>query len=292
MTIKLIMYHFDTIILLLHILQKKSLLTAISIGLCKLHNNMSYLKDISDAELKKGIKDFLQTAPGIYMPALTIDTVIFGFHNDKLKVLLLRFGNTVHFVLPGGVIKKEENLDDAALRILQERTGLENIYLEQFHTSGNIHRSQDNVAKELVEKIVGKIPNTNWFQQRFVSVCYYALVDDTKVNPQPEPFFTEFKWVDITRVPRLLFDHNLIIKKALSRLQSDLDEKLVAFNLLEETFTMQQLQKLYEAVYQKKFVRTNFQRKILSMNVLERLEKQYSGGAHKAPYLYRFTENK
>jgi len=253
---------------------------------------MRYQKDIEEKELKEGIKDFLETAPEIYMAGVSVDTVIFGFHNDKLKVLLLRFGSTNNCVLPGGYIKKEEDLDDAALRILQERTGLENIYLDQFYTSGNTGRSQKNMARELVEKIVGKIPNNNWFEQRFISVCYYALIDDTKVNPQPEPFFTEFKWFPIDKLPKMLFDHPAIIQKALKRLQSDLDEKLVGFNLMSETFTMNELQKLYEAVYQKKFVRTNFQRKMLSLNVLERLEKQYSGKAHKAPYLYRFTEKK
>ena len=169
---------------------------------------MSYLNNISDEELRKGIMRFLETAPDIYMPAVTIDTVIFGFHNDKLKVLLLRFGHSTHFVLPGGYIKKEENLDDAALRILQERTGLQNIYLEQFYTSGNSNRANETATKEIIEKILGSIPRINWFEQRFISVCYYALVDDTKVNPQPEPFFTEFKWFDVTRVPKLLFDQS------------------------------------------------------------------------------------
>jgi hypothetical protein len=253
---------------------------------------MNHLKNITDKELKQGIKEFLETAPEIYMPSVSVDTVIFGFNNDKLKVLVLRFGNTSYFVLPGGYIRKDENLDDAALHILQERTGLQNIYLEQFYTSGNINRLHEVTPKDIVEKITGRLPNSNWFNQRFISVCYYALIDDTKVIPQPAPFFTEFKWVDVTRVPKLLYDHNLIIKKALSRLQADLDEKLVGFNLMSETFTMNELQKLYEAVHQKKFVRTNFQRKMLNLDVLERLEKHYSGKSHKAPYLYRFAESK
>ncbi|WP_254640072.1 NUDIX domain-containing protein [Chitinophaga sp. GbtcB8] len=239
--------------------------------------------------LKEGIREFMETAPAIYMPGLSVDTVIFGFHNDKLKVFLLRFANTPYFILPGGFIKKEENLDDAALRILQERTGLQDIYLEQFYTSGNTSRSKETVAKEELQKIIGKAQWSNWFDQRFVSVCYYALIDDTKVKPETEIFFTEFKWFDVNKLPKLMYDHDLIIKKALSRLQSDLDEKLVGFNLMSETFTMGQLQKLYEAVHQKKFVRTNFQRKLLSLNVLERLEKQYTGKAHKAPFLYRFV---
>ncbi len=251
---------------------------------------MSYLKNISDKELKKGITQFMETAPDIYMPGVSVDTVIFGFNNDKLKVLLLRFGNTPYFVLPGGYISKEENLDDAAMRILRERTGLQNIYLEQFYTSGNANRSHGALTKEIVEKIIGTIPHSNWFEQRFISVCYYALVDDTKVNPQPEPFFRVFKWFAVTKLPRLSYVHDLIIKKALSRLQADLDEKLVGFNLMSETFTMAHLQKLYEAVHQKKFVRTNFQRKMLSLNALERLEKHYSGKSHKAPYLYKFLK--
>jgi len=253
---------------------------------------MNNIDIISDKELKKGIRQFLETAPGIYMAGVSVDTVIFGFHNDKLKALMLRFGNTPYFVLPGGYIMKEENLDDAALRILQERTGLKNIYLEQFYTSGNTSRSREDVVKELMQKMIGVIPNSNWFNQRFVSVCYYALIDDTKVNPVVENFFTEIKWFDVNKLPKTLYDHDMVITKALKRLQADLDEKLVGFNLMSETFTMGQLQKLYEAVYQKKFVRTNFQRKILSLNVLERLEKQYSGKSHKAPYLYRFAESK
>jgi 8-oxo-dGTP diphosphatase len=253
---------------------------------------MSLIQQISDEELKEGILNFLETAPAIYMPAVTIDTVTFGFHNDKLKVLLLRFANTPHFLLPGGYIRKEEHLDDAAMRILCERTGLENIYLEQFYTTGSTDRGMESPVTEMMKEFIGIVPNNNWFDQRFISVCYYALVDDTKVNPQTEAFFTEFKWCDVTRLPKLLYDHNLIVKKALKRLQADLDEKLVGFNLMSETFTMNELQKLYEAVYQKKLLRTNFQRKMLSLNVLERLEKQYSGKSHKAPYLYRFTKNK
>jgi len=253
---------------------------------------MNNIDIFNDKELKKGIKTFLETAPDVYMAGVSVDTVIFGFHNDKLKVLLLRFADTQYFVLPGGYIKKEEDLDDAALRILQERTGLKNIYLEQFYTSGSVSRLRGTVAKEIVEKIVGTIPNESWFDQRFISVCYYALIDDTKVDPVTEVFFTEFKWFDVNKLPKLLYDHDLMIKKALGRLQSDLDEKLVGFNLMTETFTMGQLQKLYEAVHQKKFVRTNFQRKMLSLNVLERLEKQYNGKAHKAPYLYRFVSLK
>ena len=253
---------------------------------------MTTADKLSKSELQELTREFLETAPDIYMPALSVDTVIFGFHNDKLKVLVSQVGDPPSFGLPGGFVRKDEDLDDAALRILQERTGFENIYLEQFYTSGKKDRSNEKLMRELVEKVFPKISLNHWFRQRFVSVCYYALIDDTKVQPSAEILFGEFKWCDINRVPKLIFDHNLIIRKALERLQSDLDEKLVGFNLMSETFTMNELQKLYEAVYQEKLIRTNFQRKMLSLGALERLEKQYNGKSHKAPYLYRFRKDK
>ncbi|MFC6100453.1 NUDIX hydrolase [Olivibacter domesticus] len=252
---------------------------------------MSYLKQISDKELKEGIEHFIQEAKGKYVPSVTLDTVIFGFHDNKLKVLLLRFAQTAHFILPGGYLSKDEDLDMAALRVLRERTGLDNIFLEQFYTSGKKNRTSNSIVSQLMKDLLGNLPADHWFNQRFVSVCYYALVDDTKVNPKPEPFFTEFKWFDIEAIPVLLYDHNLIVEKALKRLQTDLDTKLVGSKLMRDSFTMNELQKLYEAVFQHPFVRTNFQRKMLSLGILERLEKQYTGKSHKAPYLYRFTKD-
>ena len=253
---------------------------------------MTPTNEISRNELKKLTREFLETAPDVYMPGVSVDSVIFGFHNDKLKVLLSQLGDPPSFGLPGGFVMKNEDLDDAALRILQERTGFENIYLEQFYTSGKKDRSNGKILKELMEKVIGKMPEKSWFMQRFMSVCYYALIDDTKVKPSGEVIFGEFKWFDINRLPKLIFDHHLIIKKALATLQSDLDEKLVGSNLMSETFTMNELQRLYEAVYQEKLVRTNFQRKMLGLGVLERLEKQYNGKSHKAPYLYKFGKTK
>jgi hypothetical protein len=91
----------------------------------------------------------------------------------------------------------------------------------------------------------------------------------------------------VTALPKLFLDHNRIVIKALESMRRSLDEKLVAFALLSETFTMSELQLVYETILGKRLVRTNFQRKILSLDILERIEKKYTGGAHKAPYLYR-----
>src|SRR5215475_2784252 len=160
---------------------------------------------IQKDELRQMTVQFLETAPDIYLPALSVDTVIFGFHNAKLKVLLSAIGDAPFYSLPGGFVRKDEDLDDAALRILQERTGFANIYLEQFYTSGKKDRSSEKILKYVMEKAIGELPNLDWFSQRFVSVCYYALIDDTKVKPATQVFFTPFKWVDVSRIPKLIF---------------------------------------------------------------------------------------
>jgi 8-oxo-dGTP diphosphatase len=222
------------------------------------------------------------------LPNLSIDVVIFGFHDDRLKILLQRFFNSDHFVLLGGYIEKEENLHDSAVRILKERTGLDQIYLEQYYTFGDTDRLKTDLLQKVSRKSGADLPDEFLHSSRTISICYYSLVDYTKVKPMAGPFSMESIWFDIENLPPLLFDHEAMIQKAMQTLQSDLDRKLNGFNLMGETFTMADLQKLYEAVLQKKLVRTNFQRKMLSLGILERLEKQYTGKAHKAPYLYRF----
>lgn len=223
----------------------------------------------------------------LYLPGIAIDTVIFGFNDNKMMVLLLQYKNTNSFALPGGFIFKEEDINQAAKRILKERTGLSNIYLEQFYTFGD-NRRQDN-SLEIIMKARGMKPTKNHFLlKRFVSVGYYALVDFTKAVPAKDELSDDCKWYDLKKVPKLIQDHNTIIQKALETLRNDLDEKLIGFNLMADEFTMGELQGLYETVLDKKFRRTSFNRKILNLNILKVVDKKMTGGAHKAPYLYKF----
>jgi 8-oxo-dGTP diphosphatase len=227
-----------------------------------------------------------------FLPGLAIDTVIFGFHENQLKILLLQYENTGLFALPGGFIRKKENLDDAAQRILQERTGLKNIYLEQFYIFGNLDRD-DKAPMQKIMKGKGLTPEKDhWLLRRFVSVGYYALVDYTKAVPNPDLLSDSCKWYDLSGLPSLMLDHASIVEKALETLRLNLDRKLIAFNLMPETFTIIELQKLYETILGQKLLRTSFQRKMLGLGILERIAKKLTGGAHKAPYLYRFTSQK
>lgn len=197
-------------------------------------------------------------------------------------------------MLPGGFVKKTESIGDAARRILVNRTGVANIYLEQFKVFGNATRSQGSAMADLVKErseLLGTdIEYFRWLTERFVSIGYYALVDMSAVVARQSQFDTEINWFPLPELPDLFMDHEDIVLGALAALRLSLDRKLIGFNLLPKEFTMRELQELYEAVYDKKYVRANFQKRMLRLDILERLGKKFTGASNKAPYLYRFKE--
>ncbi|WP_229254044.1 NrtR DNA-binding winged helix domain-containing protein [Dyadobacter sp. NIV53] len=233
-----------------------------------------------------------------YIEQLSIDCVIFGYHEKQLKVLAPKLNFKGDFwAVPGGFVYQNEDIDIAANRILQERTGISEIYLDQFYVFGKAGRN--NI--EFMDKLIALNPERlsenglykkeyDWFTRRFVSIGYYALVDINKVIPQKTELDESILWYNIKDLPEMIIDHNEIVNKALAALRFNLDEKLIAFNLLPETFTMKEVQELYEAIFDKPFARNNFQKKILDLNVLERLEKKFTGAANKAPFLYRIRK--
>ncbi|MFN4084561.1 MAG: NUDIX hydrolase [Spirosomataceae bacterium] len=225
-----------------------------------------------------------------HITQVSIDCVIFGFHDQQLKVLVLKFKNADVFALPGGFIRQEEDIDTAARRILAERTGVTNIYLEQFATFGKVNRNNPELNRELLIKAGKPLREDHWLFQRTISIGYYALVDFTQVCPQVDDISDSCTWYDIQQVPPLFIDHREIMDKALETLRRDLPHQAVSSNLLPQQFTMHDLQVLYQTILGRPLVRTNFQRKMLSSGLLERIEKKYTGGAHRAPYLYRFKQ--
>ncbi|SKC09428.1 ADP-ribose pyrophosphatase YjhB, NUDIX family [Dyadobacter psychrophilus] len=230
-----------------------------------------------------------------YIQQLSIDCVIFGYHDKQLKVLVPKLNfNGDFWALPGGFVSQDEDIDTAANRILQQRTGISEIYLDQFYIFGKAARNSLLFMNKLIELNPQLLSENgqhgkefDWFTRRFVSIGYYALVDLNKVVPEKTDLDSSIGWYNIKELPEMIIDHNEIVEKALTALRFNLDEKLIAFNLLPETFTMKDVQELYETIYDKPFARNNFQKKILDLNVLERLEKKFTGAANKAPYLYR-----
>lgn len=230
---------------------------------------------------------------------ISIDCVIFGYHQKQLKVLVPKLDFIGDFyALPSGFVGQNEDIDAAAERILEERTGLKNVYLDQFKVFGKSTRNSANFLDKLIElnpeKLTKKSQNQgdyDWFTKRFISIGYYALVDINRVIPKISSLDSSINWININGLPNLIMDHNLIVEKAVEELKNDLDVKLNVFHLMPESFTMKDLQEVYETIFDKPVLRTNFQKKFLELNVLERLEKKFTGASNKAPYLYRFKSS-
>lgn len=230
------------------------------------------------------IKEIEDASADLYskaLPHISIDCVLFGFRDNCLNTLLLKFKDEENWMLPGGYVYKDESLDDAAKRILLERSGAEKIFLNVFNVFGNLNRSEvffEDYSDDL------------WHKQRFVSIGYYALVDHTKVTPVVDVYSDICEWVPVDNLPHTIMDHGDIVKKALATLREQISYKPIGYNLLPETFTMPELQALYEAILGQKLNRGNFYRKIMRYNILIKLKESRKGGAHKAPNLYRFDE--
>lgn len=240
----------------------------------------------------KTIMDFIISESEVYVPSLSVDCVIFGFHENQLKVLLLKIKNAKEWALPGGFILKNEDVNESAKRVLKERTGLSEIFLQQFNVFGEPKRSDANFHRRILKKTGIELRDNHWLLRRFVTIGYYALVEYSYVNARPDNFSDQCAWRDINDLPELMMDHREILNKALEILRRDLNYHPLGYNLLPEKFTMPELQKLYETILDKKLDRRNFQRKILSYGILNRLKEVKKGVAHKAPYLYSFNLRK
>jgi 8-oxo-dGTP diphosphatase len=224
-----------------------------------------------------------------YLPHIAYDSVVFGFSGEELKILIMEYHNTGLFALPGGFVRVTEDLNQAVRRGLEERTGLANIYLEQFYTFGDRSRHDPEVLRTILKANGHDAENEyRWLLDRFISVAYYALINYKDVVPRPDALSDSCEWYPIDKLPPLILDHGNIVARAVTTLRENLDKKIVGINLLPEKFTMKELQHVYEAILGKKLRRTTFQREMLLSDLLVRHEKRYSGKAHKAPYLYSF----
>lgn len=240
---------------------------------------------------EKEIRELFSSGHEKFLRHISVDCIIFGFHENELKVLLLQAKYAGIWALPGGFILKEEHMDAAAKRILKDRTGLDEIYMQQFHVFSEPDRSTKKINKQFLKNIHIDIPSS-WMFERFITVGYTALVDFTKVDPVPDNISNSCEWKNVQALPEMILDHRNILEKALENLRMQLNYHPVGYNLLPEKFTMPELQKLYETILDRPLDRRNFQRKIVSTGILKRLAETKKGVAHKAPYLYKFDMRK
>lgn len=224
-----------------------------------------------------------------FLSHISLDCVVFGFHSNQLKVLLLQMKTSSTWALPGGFVYEDESMEVAASRVLKERTGLNEIFLHQFHVFSDPQRSKQNPAVPDMILAGVTFPEKSWFEKRFISVGFYALVEFSQVNPQPDELSDACEWINLENIGILMLDHNEILQKALETLRMQLTFQPIGYNLLPEKFTLSELRKLYETILGKELDRRNFQRKILAYDILTKLDEVRQGVAHKAPALYKFN---
>jgi len=246
------------------------------------------LATVATKEKQLDPDDFYENGHRYFLPHLSIDCAVFGFHEGELKVLLLQWRDSDEWCLPGGFIHHQEPVEAAAVRIVRERTGLENIFLTQFYTFGDPSRQRKNKKS----RYLPAIKSDSWILQRFVTIGYWALVEYSRVTPVPDQFSSSCAWTAVDRIPPLILDHREILDKAMQSLRLSLNDYPVGMDLLPDKFTMPELQKLYETLLDRKLDRRNFQKRMLALDILQRLNEKKEGGAHKAPFLYRFDKRK
>jgi 8-oxo-dGTP diphosphatase len=204
---------------------------------------------------------------------VAVDCIIFGFDGEKIKLLLIQRGfepKVKEWSLMGGFLQAHENLDEAANRILQELTGLEGVYLEQFQSFGQIDR--DSV-------------------ERTISVTYFALIN---IINYEKLITAEYhaEWFDAHQIPELIFDHNQIVNRAKIKLRYKAAMHPILFELLPTKFTIPQLQNLYQQVYDTEFDNRNFSRKLLSISLLVKLFEKDKTSSRKGAFYYKLDKEK
>lgn len=205
-------------------------------------------------------------------PAVTTDCVIFGYDGKELKVLLIERGIEPFkgcWAFPGGFLNMDEDAFAGARRELKEETGLEDAFIEQFHTFSE----------------PGRDP-----RGRVITIAHYALVKIQEVEGGDDA--AQARWFPIGEVPPLAFDHDRILRMAMSRLKEKIHFEPVGFELLPDVFTMPQLQNLYEAILEVHFDRRNFATKMLKLGILEDTGDRPAGASSRIPVSYRFNKEK
>ena len=218
---------------------------------------------MSDTYYTIEIKDFFKSA-------FSVDCVVFGFDEGQLKVLLIERGTEPYlgfFALPGDLVYPNEDLDSSAKRVLMELTTLEDVYLEQVKTFGEVNRHP-----------LGRV----------ITISYFSLIKIENYKLGASSWAKKAAWHPVTNLPKLAFDHQNILDACRDALEEKVRRQPIGFELLPQKFTLRELQNLYEALLEKKLDTRNFRKKVLSTGLLEALQEKQEGVAHRPANLYRF----
>jgi len=204
---------------------------------------------------------------------VAVDCIIFGFDGSQLKALLIKRGfepEKGKWSVMGGFVGKEESADEAAIRVLFQLTGMNDIYMEQLYTFTDIDRDAAG---------------------RVISIAYFALINIADYSEQLQ-FEHEAKWFPLNKIPPLIFDHKRMVSKAKELLRHKVAHHPIGFELLPEKFTLPQLQNLYEAIYEAPLDKRNFTKKMLSLGILNKLNEKEKASSRKGAFYYVFDSTK
>lgn len=216
------------------------------------------------------ISDYKYPLEEYFVFGLSIDCVVFGYHEGEIKVLLVQRDAEPfkgHWALIGDLVEPDQNLKDAANKVLEKLTGLKDIYMKQFFTFGSVDRHP-----------LGRV----------VTVGYFSLVNSMDYKPIASSWAKSAEWFNINNLPELAFDHHKILLKGIETLKYEVRHKPTGFELLPTKFTLLELQLLYEALLGYKFDKSNFRKKILEMNILKPLNEVKENVAHRPAKLFKF----
>ena len=202
-------------------------------------------------------------------PAVTTDVVLFCILHRRLQLLLIRRAAEPYrdmWALPGGFLEIDEDLETCAKRELEEETGIRDVYLEQLYTFGRPHRDP---------------------RERIISVSYYALAQTEQLTPRAGSDAREVRWFALSELPELAFDHADIISLAHQRLVAKLDYSNIVFQFMPESFTLSELQSVYEILLNRRLDKRNFRKRLLAQNLIQVTGKYTHTGKHRPARLYR-----
>ncbi len=209
---------------------------------------------------------------GYEQPAVTVDLVIFTVNDDTLKVMLVKraeepFADS--WSIPGGFLKVGESLEDAALRVLKEKAGVENVYVEQLYTFGDPDRDP---------------------RARVITVTYFALIPWKDLIQSTSDRVSNLRWSSVNYLPKLAFDHWEIVEYAVRRVRAKASYSNIVYSLMPRQFRLSELQRMYEIIIDEKLDKRNFRKRMLATGLLQETGRKDIAGAHRPAMLYKFKK--
>lgn len=210
--------------------------------------------------------------PGYEQVAVTVDLVVFTVNDDALNVMLVKRAEEPfadRWSLPGGFLRSSESLEGAALRVLKEKAGVEDVYVEQLYTFGDLARDP---------------------RARVITVAYFALIPWKELVSSPSDKVTDLMWASATRLPKLAFDHREIVTYAVQRLRAKAGYSNIVYALMPRQFRLSELQRMYEIIMNDKLDKRNFRKRMLATGLLQETGRKDVAGAHRPAMLYKFKK--